>query len=45
MSASKPDLSKLDAPELTKRHTPLLKKELKLWKTGKLFGIEVEKEF
>ncbi len=45
VNAGKPDLSKLDAPELTKQNKPLLKKELKLWKAGKLFGIEVEKEF
>lgn len=45
VNAGKPNLSKLDAPELTKRNKPLLKKELELWKTGKLFGIEVEKEF
>ncbi|MDZ4757247.1 MAG: zinc dependent phospholipase C family protein [Bacteroidota bacterium] len=45
VNAGKPDLSKLDAAELTQRNKPLLKKDLKNWKKGKLFGIEADKEF
>lgn len=42
--AGKPDLSGLDAKELTKRNEKGLKEELKLWKKGILFGLESEKE-
>lgn len=45
VNAGKPDLSALDPSELTKRNSKQLKQELKLWKTGKLFGVESEKEF
>ena len=45
VNAGKPDLSTLDPAELTKRNEPMLKEELQLWKKGKLFGIESEKEF
>lgn len=45
VNAGKPDLSDLDPQELSKRNTPFLEEELKLWKDGKLFGIESEKEF
>ncbi len=45
VNAGKPDLGDLDPSELTKQNAPLLKNELKLWKSGKLFGIESEKEF
>lgn len=45
VNAGKPDLSDLDPAELTKQNEPLLKNELQLWKKGKLFGIESEKEF
>lgn len=45
VNAGKPDLSNLDPQELSKRNSPFLEEELKLWKDGKLFGIESEKEF
>ena len=40
VNAGKPDLTDLDAPELTKRNTKALKKELKLFKKGILFGFK-----
>jgi hypothetical protein len=45
VNAGKPDLSDLDAPELTKRNAENLQKELTLLKEGKLFGISSEKEY
>jgi hypothetical protein len=45
VNAGKPDLSDLDPSELTKRNAKPLEDELQLWKKGKLFGIESEKEF
>ncbi len=45
VNAGKPDLSELDPSELTKRNIKPLEEELQLWKQGKLFGIESEKEF
>jgi hypothetical protein len=45
VNAGKPDLGDLDPADLTKRNSKQLKEELKLWKKGKLFGIESEKEF
>jgi len=45
VNAGKPDLSDLDPKELTERNAKNLKEELELWKKGKLFGIESEKEF
>lgn len=45
VNAGKPDLNDLDPSELTKRNAPLLEEELQLWKQGKLFGVESEKEF
>lgn len=45
VNAGKPDLGTLDPSDLTKQNEKLLKKELKLWKQGKLFGVESEKEF
>ena len=45
VNAGKPDVSDLDPSELTKRNTKMLEEELQLWKKGKLFGIESEKEF
>ncbi len=44
VNAGKPDLSKLDNKEVTNRNSKFLKKDLKLWKTGKLFGLEYKKE-
>ncbi|MDQ5929153.1 MAG: hypothetical protein QG594_931 [Bacteroidota bacterium] len=40
VNAGKPDLTNLDAPELTKRNAKALKQELKLFKNGKLFGFK-----
>lgn len=45
VNAGKPDLDHLDPAELTQHNSKQLKKEIKLWKQGKLFGIESEKEF
>jgi len=45
VNAGKPDLSSLDPADLTSGNKKSLKKELKLWKKGKLFGVESEKEF
>jgi hypothetical protein len=45
VNAGKPDLGNLDPPELTKQNSKGLKMEMKLWKKGKLFGVESEKEF
>lgn len=45
VNAGKPDLTDLDPADLTKRNAKLLEEELQLWKQGKLFGIESEKEF
>ncbi len=45
VNAGKPDLSDLDPAELTKRNSKYLEEELQLWKKGKLFGVESEKEF
>lgn len=43
-NAGQPDLTDLDAKELTNRNSKKLKQDLKLWKKGKVFGIESEKE-
>lgn len=45
VNAGKPDLDGLDAKELTNRNKKNLKNDLKLWKTGKLFGLESENDF
>lgn len=45
INAGKPDLSNLDPSDLTARNSKALKQEIKLWKKGKLFGVESEKEF
>jgi len=44
VNAGKPNLDNLDAKELTNRNAKNLQKDLKLWKKGKIFGIESEKE-
>jgi hypothetical protein len=44
VNAGKPDLSNLDSKELTKRNGKLLKKDLKTFNKGKLFGIESDKD-
>jgi len=45
VNAGKPDLSTLDPVEQTSRNKPHLKKELKMFKKGKLLDIQCEKEF
>ncbi len=45
VNAGKPELSTLDPEALTKRNSKQFKQEYKLWKQGKLFGVESEKEF
>lgn len=40
VNAGRPDLSGLDSKELTNRNKKNLKNDLKLWKSGKLFGLE-----
>ncbi|MFV8343250.1 zinc dependent phospholipase C family protein [Flavobacterium sp. XS2P39] len=44
VNAGKPDLSTLDAKELTKRNKKGLKQDSKLFKKGKLFGLVNDKE-
>jgi hypothetical protein len=45
VNAGKPNLDDLDSKELTSRNKKNLKNDLKLWKTGKLFGLEAENDF
>jgi hypothetical protein len=45
VNAGKPDLDGLDSKEMTNRNQKNLKNDLKLWKTGKLFGLESENDF
>ena len=45
VNAGKPNLDDLDPKELTNRNKKNLKNDLKLWKTGRLFGLESEKDF
>lgn len=45
VNAGKPDLDGLDPEELTKRNAKNYKKDFKLWKTGKLFGFKIDKEY
>jgi hypothetical protein len=45
VNAGKPDLKTLDPSELIKQNSKGMKREMKLWKQGKLFGVESEKEF
>jgi hypothetical protein len=40
VNAGKPDLSDLDAKELTKRNSKALKQDLKLFQKGNLFGMQ-----
>jgi S1/P1 Nuclease len=44
VNAGKPNLEELDSKALTNRNKNNLKKDLKLWKQGKLFGLESDKE-
>lgn len=45
VNAGKPDLSGLDPVDLTKRNEKPQQEEMDLWKKGKLFGINSQKEF
>lgn len=45
VNAGKPNLDELDSKEMTNRNKKNLKNDLKLWKTGKLFGLESENDF
>jgi hypothetical protein len=45
VNAGKPNLDDLDSKELTNRNKKNLKNDLKLWKQGKLFGLESENDF
>jgi hypothetical protein len=45
VNAGKPDLSKMDDPELTKQNGKVLKRELKTWAKGKVPKLNVEKEY
>jgi hypothetical protein len=45
VNAGKPDLTTMDPSELTKQNASLFKTEIDLYKQGKLFGIESEKEY
>ncbi|HEU4789812.1 MAG TPA: zinc dependent phospholipase C family protein [Flavobacterium sp.] len=45
VNAGKPDLDGLDSKEMTNRNKKNLKNDLKLWKNGKLFGLESENDF
>ena len=45
INGGRPDLAGLDPASLTQRNKKLYKKDLKLWKTGKLFGVKTSKEF
>ncbi|MBW4360454.1 zinc dependent phospholipase C family protein [Flavobacterium taihuense] len=45
VNAGKPNLDNMDSKELTNRNKKNLKNDLKLWKTGKLFGLESENDF
>jgi hypothetical protein len=45
VNAGKPDLTSLDPAPLTTRNKKMLDEEKELWKKGKLFGIESEKEY
>jgi len=45
VNAGKPNLNDLDSKKQTNRNKKNLNQDLKLWKKGKLFSIESEKEF
>lgn len=45
VNAGKPDLDGLDSKEMANRNKKNLKNDLKLWKNGKLFGLESENDF
>lgn len=45
VNAGKPNLDGLDSKELTGRNKKNLQNDLKLWKKGKLFGLESDNDF
>ncbi|WP_281322104.1 zinc dependent phospholipase C family protein [Flavobacterium aestivum] len=45
VKAGKPNLDDLDSKELTNRNKKNLNNDLKLWKKGKVFGLESENDF
>jgi hypothetical protein len=45
VNAGKPELINLDPAELTKRNAENYKKDYKLWKLGKVWGLKPEQEF
>ena len=45
VNAGKPDLSSLDAPEVSERNLKAMYQEKELFKNGNLFGIQSEKEY
>jgi GTP-binding protein YchF len=45
VNAGKPDLSDLDSPEITKRNSKHFQEDLEVWKKGKLYGMDGEKDF
>ena len=44
VNAGKPNLDSIESKELTKRNEKKLKQDLKLWKKGKLFGLQNGKD-
>ncbi len=45
VNAGKPDLNDFDPHEVTANNRKAFKRELKLWRGGKLYGLESEREF
>jgi hypothetical protein len=45
VNAGSPDLTALDSPALTQRNKKFYKKDTRLWKSGKLFGLKSANEF
>jgi hypothetical protein len=45
VNAGKPDLRSLDPQALTKRNKKYYDSDIKLWKKGKLFGFNIDKEY
>lgn len=45
VNAGKPDLSKLDSPDVTKRNSKAYKQELKLYRQGKMSGFLPDREY
>lgn len=45
VNAGKPDLNDLDSPLLISRNKKNYKKDMQLWKKGRLLGFKTENEF